>query len=201
MRPAILRRGLLPLLASALIGNGAGAGSPVAGGNALDRMALAVDGIESSYGTDPLMWRANPQGPQGPMQVSAAAAADVGGGDRFDIVANHALGRAYLSGLYRRYGNWPDAIAAYNWGPGNLDAWIDRGRPATDMPAGVALYRLRVLDAALYGPLSFGRSRRAFLRPRQPRRPLADLLHPNRASVAVERLYGTIMRLGGPEPH
>jgi hypothetical protein len=30
------------------------------------------------------MWRANPNGPQGPLQVSAAAAEDAGGGDRFD---------------------------------------------------------------------------------------------------------------------
>jgi soluble lytic murein transglycosylase-like protein len=26
----------------------------------------------------------------------------------------------YLSNLYRQFGNWGDALAAYNWGPGNL---------------------------------------------------------------------------------
>src|SRR6516162_468353 len=96
---AIRRRGggSLLLLASALIGAGgpADAGSPIADGAALDRIALAVDRLESSYGTDPLMWRADPDGPQGPMQVSAAAAADTGGGDRFDTVQNRLLGRAY----------------------------------------------------------------------------------------------------------
>ncbi len=61
------------------------------------------------------------------MQVSAAAAIDLGGGDRFDLTQNRLLGRAYLARLYRRYGNWPDAVAAYNWGPGNLDAWIATG--------------------------------------------------------------------------
>ena len=50
----------------------------------LDRVALAVDGAESSHGADLRMWRPEPGGPQGPMQVSAAAAFDVGGGDRFD---------------------------------------------------------------------------------------------------------------------
>jgi Transglycosylase SLT domain len=50
------------------------------------------------------------------MQVSEAAAIDVGGGNRFDLTQNRALGRAYLAQLYRRYKNWPDAIAAYNWG-------------------------------------------------------------------------------------
>ena len=197
---AIRRRGggLLLLLASALIGAGgpADAGSPIADGAALDRIALAVDRLESSYGTDPLMWRADPDGPQGPMQVSAAAAADSGGGDRFDTVQNWLLGRAYLSGLYRRYGNWPDAVAAYNWGPGNMNAWIGRGRQPDAMPAAVALYRVRVMDAALYGPLGRGGLRR----PRQPRRSLADRLHPSRATVIVERLYGEIMRLGEAEP-
>jgi soluble lytic murein transglycosylase-like protein len=44
------------------------------------------------------------------------------------------LGRAYLAHLYRRYGNWPDAIAAYNWGPGNMDSWITSGRPISSFP-------------------------------------------------------------------
>jgi hypothetical protein len=39
-----------------------------------DRVAFAVDGAESSHGTDPRMWRPALAGPQGPMQVSAAAA-------------------------------------------------------------------------------------------------------------------------------
>ena len=43
------------------------------------------------------MRRPEPNGPQGPMQVSAAAAADVGSGDRFDETENRALGRAYLA--------------------------------------------------------------------------------------------------------
>src|SRR5215472_15457624 len=57
-------------------------------GPELDRMAVAVDAIESAHGANPAMWRADPFGPQGPMQVSAAAAADVGGGDRFDLGDN-----------------------------------------------------------------------------------------------------------------
>jgi hypothetical protein len=116
----------------------------------LDRVAFAVDGAESSHGADLRMWRPEPGGPQGPMQVSAAAAFDVGGGDRFDLAENRALGRAYLARMYRRYGNWQDAIAAYNWGPGNLDAWIGGGRAADKLPLGVERYRNRVLrDAVL----------------------------------------------------
>jgi hypothetical protein len=111
----------------------------------LDRIAYAVDGAESSHGEDLTMWRPDPSGPQGPMQVSEPAAADVGGGDRFDSTENRAIGRAYLAQLYRRYKNWPDAIAAYNWGMGNVDSWVKAGRPADKFVIGVAAYLRRVL--------------------------------------------------------
>ena len=111
----------------------------------LDRVASAVDGAESSHGKDIAMWRPDPSGPQGPMQVSEAAATDVGGGDRFDLTQNRALGRAYLAQLYGRYKNWPDAIAAYNWGPRNVDTWVKAGRPLKKLLAGVAAYTTRVL--------------------------------------------------------
>ncbi len=104
----------------------------------LDRVAFAVDGAESSHGADQAMWRADTDGPQGPMQVSAAAATDVGGGDRFDLDQNRRIGRAYLDQLYRRYRDWPAAIAAYNWGIGNLDAWVKAGRPPAGFAASVA---------------------------------------------------------------
>ena len=115
----------------------------------LDRIAFAVDGVESRHGADLRMWRPSPSGPQGPMQVSAAAAFDVGGGNRFDIVENRLLGRAYLAQMYRRYGNWTDAIAAYNWGPGNMDAWIAAGRNTDRLPFDVARYVALVLRGAL----------------------------------------------------
>ena len=155
----------------------------------LDRLTIAIDGAESSYGTDARMWRPEPDGPQGPMQVSAAAAADVGGGDRFDPIENRMLGRAYLARLYRHYANWGDAVAAYNWGQGNMDVWIDRGRPIEKFPVAVSLYRVRVLFGA---PAGGGAG--ALGHHMQPRRPLADLRHPSRDSLAVEQLYNEIIR-------
>ncbi|MBV9829669.1 MAG: lytic transglycosylase domain-containing protein [Alphaproteobacteria bacterium] len=115
----------------------------------LDRIAFAVDGVESRHGADLRMWRPEPDGPQGPMQVSAKAALDVGGGDRFDPQQNRLLGRAYLAQMFRRYGNWADAIAAYNWGPGNMDQWITGGRNVDRLPIGVVRYTNRVLRDAL----------------------------------------------------
>ncbi len=120
-----------------------------ANGGELDRIAFAVDGVESRHGGDPGMWRLEPDGPQGPMQVSAAAAFDVGGGDRFDLRQNRLLGRAYLAQMFRRYGNWADALAAYNWGPGNLDLWIAGGRGANRLPLDVVRYVARVLRDAV----------------------------------------------------
>jgi hypothetical protein len=149
---------------------------------ALDRVAFAVEGAESDHGTDPQMWSPAPNGPQGPMQVSAAAALDVGGGDRFDERENRALGRAYLAQMYRRYGSWPDAVAAYNWGPGHMDSWISGGRPFDKFPLAVEIYRIRVLFGS-----SLGMPRLHL----HPRRPAAD---PHNGRAAVERLYTEIMR-------
>ena len=111
----------------------------------LDRVTTAVDGAESSHGTDLNMWRQDASGPQGPMQVSKAAALDVGGGDRFDLAQNRAIGRAYLAQLYGHYRNWPDAIAAYDWGLGRVDAWVRAGRPQDQFLPSVAVYLRRVL--------------------------------------------------------
>jgi hypothetical protein len=141
---------LLTILAAGVAADPAfadsGTAAPPAGApGIIDRLAYAVDGAESSHGNDPRMWRSEPDGPQGPMQVSAAAAADVGGGDRFDETQNRALGRAYLAHMFRRYGSWPDAVAAYNWGPGRMDIWINGGRAFDKLPAPVERYRNRVL--------------------------------------------------------
>jgi hypothetical protein len=135
---------LAAILAMATLDAAAAGGRPTVT-RQLDRVAYAVDGAESSHGRNPAMWHPDPAGPQGPMQVSAKAATDVGGGDRFDAAANLAIGRAYLAQLYRRYGDWADAIAAYNWGIGNLDNWIRAGRPADQLLGEVVNYLHRVL--------------------------------------------------------
>src|SRR6267143_568548 len=147
---------------------------------------ILILGFEASgRGTDPKMWRSDPNGPQGPMQVSAAAAEDAAGGDRFDEQQNRAIGRAYLALMYRRYGSWPDAVAAYNWGPGNMDSWIGGGRAYDKLPPAVERYRIRVLIGSSLAARGLGIGRQ------QPRRPAAD---PHNGRAAVERLYVEIMR-------
>ncbi len=156
---------------------------------ALDRVAFAVDSVESSHGADPKMWRPESDGPQGPMQVSAAAAADAGGGNRFEEGSNRALGRAYLALMYRRYGSWPDAVAAYNWGPSNMDSWIIGGRTLDRLPLAVERYRIRVLTGSSLGGARLG------IVHQQPRRPSAD---PHNGRAAVALLYAEIMRASDP---
>lgn len=141
---------LLASLAGFGLGMWVGMAPPPPGATApqrsqLDRIAVAVEGVESSYGLNPAMWQRNGSGPQGPMQVSRAAALDVGGGNRFDLHENRQIGRAYLAAMHRRYGNWVDALAAYNWGPTNLDRWISSGRSPGILGGGVRVYIQRVL--------------------------------------------------------
>ncbi|MGD9616439.1 MAG: lytic transglycosylase domain-containing protein [Alphaproteobacteria bacterium] len=131
---------------------------PPASAPEFERIAHAVHGAESSHGADPAMWRPDPDGPQGPMQVSKAAARDSGGGNRFDPGQNLLLGRVYLARMFGRYRNWPDALAAYNWGPGNVDRWIAAGRDAGRMPLETTHYIDRVLrDARRAGMAAGGR--------------------------------------------
>ncbi len=179
----------------------AGAGQFAWAGGILDRVAYGVDGAESSHGGDPGMWRPEPNGPQGPMQVSAAAAADVGGGDRFDEAENRTLGRAYLAHMFRRYGSWPDAIAAYNWGPGNLDEWIGGGRTPDKFPAAVERYRNRVLMTSgvvtAEGGANARLSRLARLR-LLAKREFVERLRVGRRPDAVQLLYAELMRSTSP---
>ena len=160
----------------------------------LDRVAHAVDGAESSHGADLAMWRPDPAGPQGPMQVTEVAATDVGGGDRFDTDQNRAIGRAYLAQLYWRYKNWPDAIAAYNWGIGNLDAWVRAGRPADKFVTGVAVYLRRVLhDSGLCDEPAAAPLRRASLEKSSPGRQQRSRADPG-AGAQSETFEQTVCR-------
>jgi soluble lytic murein transglycosylase-like protein len=79
---------------------------------------------------------ASDMGAMGIMQVLPQTYADMRlqyglGADPYDPHDNVIAGTAYLKWLYGKYGN-PGMFAAYNDGPGNLDAFLTQGRDLPD---------------------------------------------------------------------
>jgi hypothetical protein len=70
------------------------------------------------------------------------------GPDRYDPQTNISAGTAYLGQLYKQFGNWRDAIAAYNAGPGRWAA-VKAGKQAA--PRETTDYVQKVTGAPGYG--------------------------------------------------
>lgn len=96
-------------------------------------------------------------GALGLMQIMPGTAKSLGI-DPLDLMQAAEGSARMLKRLYQKYsGSWAHALAAYNWGPGNVD---DAMSPAS-WPSSVKTYVKRVLgDADLATP--FGRFRALF---------------------------------------
>jgi len=80
-------------------------------------------------------------GAQGLMQLMPATAAELGVSDPFDAEQNVMAGSRYLKGLLDRYDGEPRlALAAYNWGMGNLERNPER------MPSETRNYVAKILS-------------------------------------------------------
>ena len=53
---------------------------------------------------------------------------------------NQRVGQQYYSALSHKYGNPTQALAAYNWGPGNVDKWIAAGADPNKLPQETQAY-------------------------------------------------------------
>lgn len=79
----------------------------------------AVIGQESSF--SPIA--VSRKGAQGLMQLMPATATRFGASNPFDPADNIRAGTTYLAWLYKRYQNWPLALAGYNAGEGAVDKY------------------------------------------------------------------------------
>jgi len=91
----------------------------------------------------------SPKGALGPFQFMPGTAADYGlhGKDVFDLNKSASAAASYLHNLMKMFnGNLQDAVAAYNWGPGNV---MRKG--LSSMPKETSDYLRRVLGSASPG--------------------------------------------------
>lgn len=119
-------------------------------------VAFARGGIADLY-DDVEYWESggnqnavSPKGARGVMQLMPGTMRDPGFGVtpmRDDSEAeNRRVGREYLDAMYRRYGDRRVALAAYNWGPGNVDKWLKSGADPKKLPAETRKYISNVLS-------------------------------------------------------
>lgn len=122
-------------------------------GGAYTGAALApdVDALivkySQEYGVDPNIARAvamqesggrhdvvSPAGAIGTFQLMPDTAKELGV-DPHDLDQNIRGGIQYLKQMHDRYGgNWDRALYAYNWGPGNMDAYLQTGKGLDGRP-------------------------------------------------------------------
>lgn len=119
-------------------------------------VAFARGGIADLY-DDVEYWESggdqnavSPKGARGVMQLMPGTMRDPGFGvpsmaqlmqsGLSEEEANREVGRRYLDAMYRRYGDRRTALAAYNWGPGNVDKWLKSGADPKKLPAETRKY-------------------------------------------------------------
>jgi soluble lytic murein transglycosylase-like protein len=91
--------------------------------------ALAVQVATQESGLNPTALGS--KGELGLFQLMPSTAASLGVTDPLDPVQNAQGGVAYLAQLFDQFGDWATALAAYNWGPGNVAKYGAAAAPAS----------------------------------------------------------------------
>jgi hypothetical protein len=124
-------------------------------------------------------------GARGVMQLMPGTMKDPGFGVtpmRDDSEAeNRRAGRDYLDAMFRKYGDEATALAAYNWGPGNVDKWLSKGGDPAKLPAETKKYIGNILGGKA-----------------SPRMPERDFSTAEGRSRSVEDEYQSLQRRFGP---
>jgi hypothetical protein len=124
-------------------------------------------------------------GARGVMQLMPGTMKDPGFGVtpmRDDSEAeNRRAGREYLDAMYRRYGDEATALAAYNWGPGNVDKWLKKGGDPEKLPAETKKYISNILGGKA-----------------NPKLPERDINTAQGQIEGVEDIFGRLMSRFGP---
>jgi soluble lytic murein transglycosylase-like protein len=87
--------------------------------------AIALAVVQQESGGNPNA--ISSAGAAGLMQLMPATAASLGVTNPLDPTQSANGGTAYLAQLYNQFGNWPQAIAAYDAGPGAVSSAIAAG--------------------------------------------------------------------------
>lgn len=95
---------------------------------------------ESHFRKDVIFGGDNASGARGIAQFLTGTAADYGLYNRNDPLASINAAARYMRDLYKRFGSWQDALAAYDWGMGYLTKWIAAGRNPATMPSETTAY-------------------------------------------------------------
>ncbi len=86
-------------------------------------------------------------GAEGLTQLMPGTAKELGVSDPFNPAENLAGGLRYLAQMKKQFGSWAHALAAYNWGPGNVANWIKSGAKTAALPAETRAYVQAILPA------------------------------------------------------
>ena len=101
---------------------------------------IAVAHTESRFKPD----ETSPAGAKGLMQLMPIITQKYGIENPYDPLENAMGGARLLATLHKQYGNWPQTLAAYNWGTGNV-----RENPQTHQwPTRTQTYVSRVVAKA-----------------------------------------------------